>query len=148
MFISFICGSSLLASAFISEHLRPNIHHFFQAQYTPHIDIVTDFENSSRVDRRLVIAACAALTLVGLALGWQMRDIRFDDPFITYRFSLNLARGIGFVYNAGVANNALITTAPLYALLLTIPAVLGIDIATASYWIGVVALIIAACALL
>ena len=108
---------------------------------------MTDHPISLRTDRRLFIAACAALALFGLALGWLMRDIRFDDPFITYRFSLNLARGNGFVFNAGVADNALITTAPLYALLLALPAALGIDIPTASYWIGVIALAVAACAL-
>jgi hypothetical protein len=108
---------------------------------------VTDAASSFRADRRLVLAAFAALTLIGFILGWLMRDIRFDDPFITYRFSLNLAQGNGFVYNAGAPDNALITTAPLYALLLAIPAALGIDIAAASYWIGVMALIVAACVL-
>lgn len=128
-----ICGQSFTES--------------FQAQYILLIAIVTDFEIPSRADRRRVIAACAVLALLGIVLGWLMRNIRFDDPFITYRFSLNLARGAGFVYNAGAANNALITTAPLYALLLALPAALGIDIAAASYWIGVIALIVAACAL-
>jgi hypothetical protein len=94
------------------------------------------------------VLAFAALALIGLALGFQMREIRFDDPFITYRFALNLAQGNGFVYNAGAPDNALITTAPLYALLLTLPALLGLDIAVASHWIGVCALIVAAGALL
>lgn len=76
-----------------------------------------------------------------------MRDIRFDDPFITYRFALNVAQGKGFVYNAGATDNALITTAPLYALLLVVPAALGIDIPAASYWLGVMALVIASCVL-
>jgi hypothetical protein len=109
--------------------------------------IVTEAVSSSLSDRRPALLAFAVLALLGIALGWLMRDIRFDDPFITYRFSLNLARGDGFVYNTGAANNALITTAPLYALLLAIPAALGIDIPSVSYWIGVIALIIAAGAL-
>ncbi|MBX0330161.1 hypothetical protein K2Z83_21055 [Oscillochloris sp. ZM17-4] len=50
----------------------------------------------------------------------------FDDPYITYRYSANLAAGKGFVYNSGVA--VLSTTAPLYALLLAPAAALGIDL--------------------
>lgn len=40
----------------------------------------------------------------------------YDDPFITYRYTSNLLRGIGFVYNPG--ERVLSTTAPFFALLL------------------------------
>ncbi len=40
----------------------------------------------------------------------------YDDPFITYRYTNNLLRGIGFVYNPG--ERVLSTTTPFYTLLL------------------------------
>lgn len=88
------------------------------------------------------------LVVIGLLLGIFTRNIRFDDPFITYRFSHNLARGLGFTFNPGAAENALITTAPLYALMLAVPAALGLDIPAVSHALGVGGLIGAACALL
>lgn len=91
--------------------------------------------------------ALLALIVVGLLLGIFTRSIRFDDPFITYRFAGNLARGLGFAFNPGAAENALITTAPLYALLLAMPAALGLDVPAVSHALGVGGLIGAACAL-
>lgn len=91
--------------------------------------------------------ALLALIVVGLLLGVFTRSIRFDDPFITYRFAGNLARGLGFTFNPGAAENALITTAPLYAVLLALPAALGLDIPTVSQMLGAGGLIAAACAL-
>lgn len=82
--------------------------------------------------------------VVGALMGIVMRGIRFDDPYITYRFSANLAHGLGFVFNPGAAENALITTSPLYALLLAIPGAFGLDIPQVSYAVGVAALIAAA----
>ncbi len=96
---------------------------------------------------RNLLPALLALIAIGLLLGLFARSIRFDDPFITYRFAGNLARGLGFTFNPGAAENALITTAPLYALLLAAPAALGLDIPTVSYTLGVGGLIAAACAL-
>ena len=87
------------------------------------------------------------LVVVGVAMGVLMRGLRFDDPFITYRFADNLARGAGFVFNPGASENTLITTAPLYALLLALPAALGLDIPAVSYVLGVGGLIATACAL-
>ena len=88
-----------------------------------------------------------ALAVVGAAMGVLMRGLRFDDPFITYRFAHNLAQGAGFVFNPGAAENALITTAPLYALLLALPAALGLDIPAVSHALGVGGLVATACAL-
>src|SRR5258707_567736 len=42
----------------------------------------------------------------------------YDDAFITYRYSFNLASGHGFVYNIG--EHQLGTSAPLFGLLLGI----------------------------
>lgn len=62
----------------------------------------------------------------------------FDDPFITYRYTLNLARGYGFVYNQG--EHVLSTTTPFYALLL-VPAVwLGLSVPLVSNAIACAAL--------
>lgn len=91
--------------------------------------------------------ALLTLIVIGLLLGTFTRSIRFDDPFITYRFADNLARGQGFTFNPGAAENALITTAPLYALLLALPAALGLDIPAVSHALGVGGLIAAASAL-
>lgn len=60
------------------------------------------------------VLGLAGLTraLVGLGLGFRP----FDDTYITFRYSLNLASGHGFVYNLG--EPVLGTTAPLWAMLL------------------------------
>lgn len=42
-----------------------------------------------------------------------------DDPYITYRYARNLAEGRGLIYNEG--ERVLGTTAPLYAVLLSVP---------------------------
>jgi len=91
-----------------------------------------------------VVAAPAA---IGVSLGLLMAGLRFDDPFITYRFADNLARGLGFTFNPGAPEQALITTAPLYALLLGALAAVGLDIPTTSYGLSVLSLIATAWAL-
>ena len=45
--------------------------------------------------------------------------VQMDDPYITYRYARNLADGRGFNYNEG--ERVLGTTAPLYAVLLSVP---------------------------
>ncbi|PDV99814.1 hypothetical protein [Candidatus Chloroploca asiatica] len=66
------------------------------------------------------------------------RDTGFDDPFITYRYAVNLANGNGFVYNPG--ERVLSTTAPLYALLLVPFAMVGADLPLVSNLIGTMSL--------
>jgi hypothetical protein len=92
----------------------------------------------------IVVAAPAA---IGVGLGLLMAGLRFDDPFITYRFADHLARGLGFTFNPGAPEQALITTAPLYALLLGALAAAGLDIPTTSYGLSVLGLIATAWAL-
>lgn len=104
---------------------------------------MTDAAIGKAKGESLVLPSYISLAVIGLVLGVVMREIRFDDPFITYRFASNLARGLGFVFNPSAAENALITTAPLYALLLAVPGALGLDIPTVSYVIGVLSLIAA-----
>ncbi len=48
----------------------------------------------------------------------------YDDAFISYRYSLNLANGYGLIYN--LDENILGTTTPLFAILLSVPAFLGL----------------------
>lgn len=45
--------------------------------------------------------------------------VQMDDPYITYRYARNLAEGRGFIYNEG--ERVLGTTAPLYAVILSLP---------------------------
>jgi hypothetical protein len=68
--------------------------------------------------------------LVAIGLFALFHGYGYDDPFITYRYAANLARGAGFVYND--AERVLSTTTPLYALLLSIGGVAGLDIPLAS----------------
>jgi hypothetical protein len=74
-------------------------------------------------------------------------NARFDDPFITYRFAEHLARDGQFSFNLNDPNGALITTAPLYALLLAALRWLGADVPTTSAAISVISFAIAALAL-
>jgi hypothetical protein len=92
-------------------------------------------------------ASFALLVALSLVLGALMWGIRFDDPYITYRFADNLVRGLGFTFNPADVRNPLITTAPLYALLLSLPGALGIPVPLASSVIGIGAIAVAACTL-
>jgi hypothetical protein len=67
-------------------------------------------------------AAILARTAAGLYLGFRP----FDDTYITFRYSLNLASGHGFVYNLG--EPVLGTTTPLWALMLSLCAAAGLPI--------------------
>ena len=66
--------------------------------------------------------AALVRTAAGLWLGFRP----FDDTYITFRYSLNLASGHGFVYNLG--EPVLGTTAPLWALVLALVAAVGAPI--------------------
>lgn len=97
-----------------------------------------------KTQSRLGIAAGLIYGAHGLGLAYAMRGLRFDDPFITYRYAENLASGNGFVFNPGDTNPTLLTTTPLYALLLSVPRWLGADLPSVSYWLSVAALLAAA----
>lgn len=56
------------------------------------------------------------LSVPVLIFGWFYLPYAQDDPYLTYRYAENIARGLGFVYNAG--ERVLGTTSPLYALIL------------------------------
>ena len=66
------------------------------------------------------------LVAVGLRVAAIAVSAPVDDAFITYRYAQNLAAGHGFVYNMG--ERVLGTTTPLFALLLTPAAGLGLPL--------------------
>ena len=70
--------------------------------------------------------AALARAAAGLWLGFRP----FDDTYITFRYSLNLASGHGFVYNLG--EPVLGTTAPLWAMVLALCAAVGAPIEKAA----------------
>jgi hypothetical protein len=94
----------------------------------------------SNLDRAAVSRTPAALLRKLLPAGWALAAAAvlvwgfggwgYDDAYITYRYAENLARGAGFVYNAG--ERVLSTTTPLYALLLALARLAGTDIPLAS----------------
>lgn len=75
-----------------------------------------------RAPALVLVLAAAARTAAGFWLGFRP----FDDTYITFRYSLNLASGHGFVYNLG--EPVLGTTTPLWAMVLGVCAALGVRI--------------------
>jgi hypothetical protein len=73
------------------------------------------------------------LMLVGTAmlflLYWTPYGI--DDPWITYRYAENLAKGLGFVYNEG--ERVLGTSTPLYTLILAVASLAGLSVPHVSW---------------
>jgi hypothetical protein len=65
---------------------------------------------------RWTALAVLSLAVLGAYLSWTNFWYAYDDAFITYRVAYNLASGHGFVYNVG--ERVLVTTAPLYGLVL------------------------------
>lgn len=68
-------------------------------------------------------SACVILVICRLLAAYILPT--FDDAFITYRYSYNLASGHGLVYNPG---EKVMGTAPLFAVLASIPALLSVSI--------------------
>ena len=62
----------------------------------------------------VVVLAGVLRLSAGLWLGFRP----FDDSYITFRYALNLASGLGFVYNVG--EHVLGTTTPLWAMVLAV----------------------------
>ena len=97
--------------------------------------------------RRYKTIAFALAYSMGLAilLYGQLRDWAYDDPFITFRYAENLARGLGFVYNSG--ERVLSTTTPLFALLLAVLSHSGLDLPHLANLIGALSLALGGLAL-
>ena len=73
----------------------------------------------------------------GLLYTW-LSSRAYDDPFITYRYAHNLARGLGFVYNPG--ERILSTTTPLFTLLLALLSFATSDIPRLANLIGAISI--------
>jgi hypothetical protein len=58
-----------------------------------------------------------------------------DDAYITYRYAQNLAAGHGFVYNIG--ERVLGTSTPLFAMLLALFRLAGVEIPRAALWLNI-----------
>ncbi len=99
-----------------------------------------------RASSRYALIALFIYALGAGVIGWLVHGIRFDDPFITYRYAAHLAHGQGFRFNVG--ETTLITTAPLYALILAAMSMFGLQPEQISVWIGIASLALAAWALL
>lgn len=83
------------------------------------------------------------LLLVAIAIGATFRHpLVTDDPYITYRYALNLIQGNGFVYNPG--EHVLSTTAPLYSILLAALGLIHDDIPFLGFWLSVLGLAVCA----
>ncbi|MHA2428681.1 MAG: hypothetical protein ACXADB_11725 [Candidatus Hermodarchaeia archaeon] len=78
------------------------------------------------------------LGLVSSLIYLSFKNWGYDDPFITYRYAVNLANGDGFVYNIG--EDVLSTTSPLFSLLLALFRAISISIPETAILIGVVSL--------
>lgn len=97
------------------------------------------------MNRPWAVLVVALLAVAALWLGTALHPLAVDDAFITYRYAHNLASGHGFTYNVG--QPILSTTAPLYALFLSLGAWLGFDLpalanalAAIALWVGAVLL--------
>lgn len=89
-------------------------------------------------------ARAALLVICGLAAllyGLYWTPYGGDDPWITYRYAENLARGAGFVYNEG--ERILGTTTPLYTMILAAAGRLGLPVPATSWVINFAAMIAA-----
>jgi hypothetical protein len=82
------------------------------------------------------------LVLVTTLLLLAFSHWAYDDPFITYRYANNLAKGLGFVYNPGA--RTLSTTTPLFAILLASFKFLWGDLPRFANLIGALSLVMGA----
>ena len=78
------------------------------------------------------------LILLAATISFFLRDVAYDDPYITYRYARNIIAGEGFVYNPG--ENILSTTAPLYALILAFGGLIWPDIPHLSNFLSALSL--------
>lgn len=81
--------------------------------------------------RWMLAVALAGSVVARLLVG----PLTIDDAFITFRYSEHLASGLGFVYNA--PDHVLGTSTPLFALLMAVPAWLGLDLQVSAFVVSV-----------
>lgn len=92
-------------------------------------------ELPARVVAAVVAVFCAAASVL---FALYFNGIGPDDPWITYRYSENIAAGRGFVFNEG--ERVYGTSTPLYALLLAGARLIGLPIPQTSWTLGFVSM--------
>jgi len=84
--------------------------------------------------RKSIVVAVVALPLVLLA--FSPLNYRFvDDAYISFRYSRNLAHGLGLVFNQGEYVEGF--TNLLWTLMFTIPEWLGLRVDMTAFWLGI-----------
>lgn len=83
-------------------------------------------------------------TVIGLLFA-TFSHWAYDDPFITYRYAVNLRQGLGFVYNPG--ERVLSTTTPLFSILLAVLGILWSDLPRLAILLGALSLALGGLAL-
>ena len=83
---------------------------------------------------KLFAVAAVALPLALLALS-PLNYRMVDDAYITFRYSRNLAHGLGLVFNKGEYVEGV--TNLLWTLVLTVPEFLGVPVDAAAFWLGI-----------
>jgi hypothetical protein len=88
----------------------------------------------NKTGRRSIAVAAVALPLVLLAFS-PLNYRLVDDAYISFRYSRNLAHGLGLVFNKGEYVEGF--TNLLWTLMLTIPAWLGVRVDIVAFWLGI-----------
>jgi arabinofuranosyltransferase len=99
-------------------------------------------------DRHFTLMLSSGVVLFALiafgALAFRFFPYTMDDAYITFRYSLNLAAGHGLVFNPGEQPRAEGITSPLYATILAIAPLTGVDVVTSAKWVGLLACVLTA----
>lgn len=98
---------------------------------------MTDTSRVWRFAALIFLIVIGVRLYVSLAGPAEIGTLAVDDALITYRYAENIADGVGFVYNSG--ERVLGTTSPLYTILLSLFATLGLSIPLVSLALGLLA---------
>jgi len=89
---------------------------------------------------KIIAVAWALIALAAFSfLAMRFWPYTMDDSYITYRYSSNLASGHGLVFNPNEFPRAEGIMSPLYAIILSIAPLTGMDIVLLSKWLGLFA---------
>jgi arabinofuranosyltransferase len=112
---------------------------------------MTQHENSDFLnnrDRHVSLVLSGGVVLFALVafgvLAFRLFSYTMDDSYITFRYSLNLAAGHGLVFNPGEQPRAEGITSPLYAAVLAVAPLIGVDVVTFAKWTGLLACVLTA----
>jgi len=88
------------------------------------------------------VLAAVYFVVTSAGIFYLFRNWAYDDPFITYRYALNIVKGFGFVYNPG--ERVMSTTTPLFTLVLAALSPLWSDLPRLANLIGAMSLALGA----